>query len=140
MRKLCRDGPQCSWKPRCRYVHPEDGESIPPWVSRQDRAHRVETSHPREDIRPSREEARRQDVSHQREETRPSSEEAKRQEASHTREETSTSMEEARGLEANTQVFVKLGYSQPPPGYTMINFPGLEQPQNPNNFPWMSNQ
>ena len=87
-----------------------------------------EASHPREDIRPSREEVRRQDVSHQREETRPSREEAKRQEASHTREETRPSMEEARGLEANAQVFVEVGYSQPPPGYTMINFPGLEQP------------
>ena len=40
VRKLCCDGPQCSWKPRCRYVHPEDGEPIPPWVSRTDRVHR----------------------------------------------------------------------------------------------------
>ena len=27
--KLCFNGPACSWKPGCRYIHPEDGESIP---------------------------------------------------------------------------------------------------------------
>ena len=30
VRKLCRNGPGCTWKPRCRYVHMEDGEVIPP--------------------------------------------------------------------------------------------------------------
>ena len=28
--KHCWNGPMCRWKPRCRYVHPEDGETIPP--------------------------------------------------------------------------------------------------------------
>ena len=28
--KLCWNGPWCRWKPRCRYVHTEDGEVIPP--------------------------------------------------------------------------------------------------------------
>ena len=28
--KVCWNGPRCRWKPRCRYVHPEDGEVIPP--------------------------------------------------------------------------------------------------------------
>ena len=28
--KLCRNGPYCRWKPSCKYVHPEDGEVIPP--------------------------------------------------------------------------------------------------------------
>ena len=27
--KLCRLKQSCGWKPRCRYVHPEDGESLP---------------------------------------------------------------------------------------------------------------
>ena len=27
--KLCRLKESCGWKPRCRYVHPEDGESLP---------------------------------------------------------------------------------------------------------------
>jgi len=30
VRKLCRNGQRCTWRPRCRYVHPEDGEVIPP--------------------------------------------------------------------------------------------------------------
>ena len=30
VRKLCDNGPTCTWKPCCRYVHPEDGEVIPP--------------------------------------------------------------------------------------------------------------
>ena len=29
VRKLCLNGTGCTWKPRCRYVHPEDGETIP---------------------------------------------------------------------------------------------------------------
>ena len=28
--KVCWNGPRCRWKPRCRYVYPEDGEVIPP--------------------------------------------------------------------------------------------------------------
>ena len=27
--KLCRDREACVWKPRCKYIHPEDGEVIP---------------------------------------------------------------------------------------------------------------
>ena len=27
--KLCRDKEACVWKPRCKYIHPEDGEVIP---------------------------------------------------------------------------------------------------------------
>ena len=27
--KLCQNKETCSWKPRCKYVHPEDGESLP---------------------------------------------------------------------------------------------------------------
>ena len=27
--KMCYNGPSCTWKPGCRYVHPEDGETIP---------------------------------------------------------------------------------------------------------------
>ena len=27
--KLCRDGEACVWTPRCRYVHPENGEVLP---------------------------------------------------------------------------------------------------------------
>ena len=33
--KLCRNSSRCTWKPRCRYVHPEDGESIPQRVPRE---------------------------------------------------------------------------------------------------------
>ena len=32
--KMCRNGPGCTWKPRCRYVHAEDGETIPPRTPR----------------------------------------------------------------------------------------------------------
>ena len=32
--KICGNGEGCSWKPGCRYVHPEDGESIPPRATR----------------------------------------------------------------------------------------------------------
>ena len=32
---MCFNGPNCTWKPRCRYVHPEDGEFIPPRADRQ---------------------------------------------------------------------------------------------------------
>ena len=35
VRKVCLNGPTCNWKPRCRYVHLEDGESIPPRLPRQ---------------------------------------------------------------------------------------------------------
>ena len=28
--KFCQNGPSCSWKPGCKYVHPEEGEVIPP--------------------------------------------------------------------------------------------------------------
>ena len=34
VRKLCYNGQGCNWKPRCRYVHPEDGEVIPDRASR----------------------------------------------------------------------------------------------------------
>ena len=27
--KLCRNKEACVWKPQCRYIHPEDGESMP---------------------------------------------------------------------------------------------------------------
>ena len=27
--KLCKDKETCAWKPRCRYVHPEEGEALP---------------------------------------------------------------------------------------------------------------
>ena len=27
--KLCRDKQACNWKPRCKYLHPEDGEFLP---------------------------------------------------------------------------------------------------------------
>ena len=33
--KFCHNGPGCTWKPRCRYVHPEDGEIIPPRNQRE---------------------------------------------------------------------------------------------------------
>ena len=29
IRKFCRNGPSCSWKPGCKFVHPEDGEAMP---------------------------------------------------------------------------------------------------------------
>ena len=32
--KLCYNGLACTWKPRCRYVHPEDGEAIPTRAAR----------------------------------------------------------------------------------------------------------
>ena len=32
--KLCRNSRMCNWKPRCRYVHPEDGETFPQRASR----------------------------------------------------------------------------------------------------------
>ena len=35
IQKLCLNGLGCNWKPRCRYVHPEDGEIIQPRVSRE---------------------------------------------------------------------------------------------------------
>ena len=42
--KLCLNGPRCNWKPRCRYLHPEDGEIIPP------RSQRVEARAAREEV------------------------------------------------------------------------------------------
>ena len=30
VRKLCRNGPECSWKPGCKFIHLEDGEVMPP--------------------------------------------------------------------------------------------------------------
>ena len=36
--KLCRNGPRCHWKPRCKYIHPEDGEVVPP---REERGRRT---------------------------------------------------------------------------------------------------
>ena len=99
--KMCRNGPGCSWKPRCRYIHTEDGETIPP------RATWEEARVPREGARTSREEAR-----------------VPRQEARVPRE-------EVRRTEANMQGFVTTACSQPPPGYTMSNFPGLGQPKSP---------
>ena len=36
VRKLCFNGPSCNWKPRCRYVHLEDGEIIPPRSLREE--------------------------------------------------------------------------------------------------------
>ena len=27
--KICQNKETCTWKPRCKYVHPEDGESLP---------------------------------------------------------------------------------------------------------------
>ena len=29
IRKICYNGPTCKWKPSCKYVHQEDGETIP---------------------------------------------------------------------------------------------------------------
>ena len=52
--KLCQNGPPCTWKPRCRYVHPEDGEIIPPRASREGaRTLRQENRGPREEARAS---------------------------------------------------------------------------------------
>ena len=48
VRKLCYNGPSCNWKPRCQYVHLEDGETVPPRA-------------PREDNRTFRQEAREED-------------------------------------------------------------------------------
>ena len=35
VRKVCQNGYSCAWKPCCRYVHPEDGETIPAWAPRE---------------------------------------------------------------------------------------------------------
>ena len=35
VRKACYNGTNCSWKPRCRYVHVEDGEVMPARVPRE---------------------------------------------------------------------------------------------------------
>ena len=35
VRKLCLNGPVCRWKPRCRYIHLEDGETIPERAPRE---------------------------------------------------------------------------------------------------------
>ena len=41
-----RVGPGCTWKPRCRYVHMEDGETIPPRAYRAGgRGHQVKNCH-----------------------------------------------------------------------------------------------
>ena len=40
--ELCLNGPGCTWTPRCRYVHPEDGEIIPPRAPRQEARDRRE--------------------------------------------------------------------------------------------------
>ena len=29
VRKMCKNGTMCLWKPGCRYIHPEDGEVMP---------------------------------------------------------------------------------------------------------------
>ena len=39
--KLCYNGPTCNWKPSCRYVHLEDGETIPARAPRE-RGRRIE--------------------------------------------------------------------------------------------------
>ena len=86
--KLCHNGTRCNWKPRCRYIHPEDGEIIPPRSRREGR--------------PSWEEGR-------------------------------VSLEEGRAPREvegrqQEQVFVVLDSTQPPPGYTMNNYPTLVHP------------
>ena len=35
VRKVCRNGFLCLWKPRCKFVHFEDGEVMPPRVVRE---------------------------------------------------------------------------------------------------------
>ena len=33
--KLCYNGRDCTWKPRCRYLHPEDGETMPVRIAKE---------------------------------------------------------------------------------------------------------
>ena len=35
VRKLCRNGLNCSWKPGCKFIHLEDGEVMPPRAQRE---------------------------------------------------------------------------------------------------------
>ena len=35
VRKFCRNGPSCSWKPGCKFIHPEDGEVMPARANRE---------------------------------------------------------------------------------------------------------
>ena len=35
VRKLCRNGFRCSWKPSCKFIHLEDGEVMPPRLQKE---------------------------------------------------------------------------------------------------------
>ena len=114
--KACRNGPGCNWKPGCRYVHLEDGEVFP--------------------VRVPRVEAR-------------SSEVARRVcgnscfwPANECPRGGPTSCNLQQNLQPenpDNQGFGQTSLSQPPPGYTMAEYPCLQQPERPDVFrPWMN--
>ena len=108
IRKECRNGSDCTWKPRCRYVHTEVGEIIPPRFNREEP--RVQ----REEVRVTREEGR-----------------LPMGEVRVTREEGTLPRKEVRvtRTEASRQGFVNPASLQPPPENTMKNYPVLKRPQ-----------
>ena len=85
--KYCYNGPRCNWKPRCRYVHPEEGEIIPPWTSRPGQGGQGREG---------------------------------------------TGGGEHRRGQFIVEGFGRQDLNQPPPGFTMRNYPVLEQTQRPN--------
>ena len=103
--KLCYNGQNCSWKPRCRYVHPEDGESIPA------RAHRV-----------SRMEGRRPQVKNC------------HWSASECPRGGPASCSFAHMPEPINQGFSTPDLSRLPPGFSLREYPGLPAPRRPSVF------
>ena len=95
-------------KPRCRYVHTEDGEIIPPRMNREEP--RVQ----REEVWVTREEGR-----------------LPMGDVRVTREEGTLPRKEVRvtRTEASRQGFVNPASLQPPPENTMKNYPVLKRPQ-----------
>ena len=98
--KLCDNGPRCTWKPRCRYVHMEDGESIP---ARANGAHRQME--------------RRPQIKHC------------HWSASECPRGGPTSCSYAHRPEQSNQDFATGNYSQPPPGNSLKEFPDLPAPR-----------
>ena len=103
--KLCYNGPSCNWMPVCRYIHQEDGESLPA------RAPRV-----------PREESRRFQVK----QCYWSASECPRGGP--------TSCSFVHMPEPIPQGFVTEDRSQPPPGYSLTEYPGLPAPRRPSIF------
>ena len=98
----CGNGPDCAWKPGCRYVHTEDGETIPP---RAPRVGGMET---------------RANICHWSARDCPRG--------------GPTSCSFVHRPEPANKGFLTANLSQPPPDFSLTQFPGLPAPKRPSVF------